>query len=110
MLELTKTPHTDDFVEIRAIVPMERLHAVELAIQEAAEPSVPWREVFPDFGPAEALRGARGLRGLTQAQLAEKIGAHKVHISEMERGKRTIGVNMAKRLGKALDFPYKVFL
>lgn len=32
------------------------------------------------------------------------------HISEMERGKRTIGKAMARRLGEALDFPYKAFL
>ncbi len=110
MLELTKKPHTDGFVEVSAIVPVERLQDVERAIQEAAEPSVPWREVFPDFGPGDALRGARGLRELTQVQLAAKIGVHKSHISEMERGKRSIGKAMAKRLGEALEMSYKVFL
>jgi len=32
------------------------------------------------------------------------------HISEMENGKRTIGKELAKRLGKALNADYKVFL
>ncbi len=32
------------------------------------------------------------------------------YISEMENGKRTIGKEMAKRLGKALNISYKVFL
>jgi plasmid maintenance system antidote protein VapI len=32
------------------------------------------------------------------------------HISEMENGKRPIGKEMAKKLGKALNISYKVFL
>ncbi|WP_268870177.1 helix-turn-helix domain-containing protein [Alkalidesulfovibrio alkalitolerans] len=56
------------------------------------------------------LRGARGLRGMTQARLAVAIGVHVTNISEMERGLRPIGKEMAKRLAKALDMPYKAFL
>jgi plasmid maintenance system antidote protein VapI len=47
---------------------------------------------------------------LTQTQLAELTGIPQRHISEMENGKRTIGKEMAKRLGKALNISYKVFL
>ena len=50
------------------------------------------------------------MEGLTQAQLAEKIHIKPHHISEMENGKRTIGKEMAKRLAKALNTGYKVFL
>lgn len=67
-------------------------------------------EVFLDFAPGDALAGARTLRGLTQRQLAEAIGCLHTNISEMERGKRTIGLTMAKRLGKALQMSHKVFL
>jgi len=38
------------------------------------------------------------------------IGVHKANVSAMERGKRTIGVDMAKRLGAALGVSYKIFL
>jgi plasmid maintenance system antidote protein VapI len=38
------------------------------------------------------------------------IGIPQRHISEMENGKRPIGKEMAKRLGKALNIGYKVFL
>jgi plasmid maintenance system antidote protein VapI len=47
---------------------------------------------------------------LTQTELAAKIGVKPHHISEMEKGKRSIGKNMAKRLAKALNTGYKVFL
>jgi len=48
--------------------------------------------------------------GLTQIQLSKLTGIPQRHISEMENGKRPIGKEMAKRLGKALSISYKVFL
>jgi plasmid maintenance system antidote protein VapI len=38
------------------------------------------------------------------------VGVKPTHISAMERGKRPIGKEMAKRLGKVLRIGYKVFL
>ena len=67
-------------------------------------------EVFPDFHPGDTLKGARLMHELTQAQLAAMIGVKPGHISEMENGKRPIGKEMAKRLAKALNTSYKVFL
>jgi transcriptional regulator with XRE-family HTH domain len=68
-------------------------------------------EVFPEgIRPMDVLKGARYREGLTQAQLAAKVGVKVTHISEMERGKRPIGKEMAKRLAKALNARYKVFL
>ena len=45
-----------------------------------------------------------------EKQLAELTGIPQSHISEMENGKRTIGKERAKRLGKALNITYRVFL
>ena len=67
-------------------------------------------EVFPEMQPGDILRGARHREGLTQAQLATMIGVKPSHISEMEKGKRPIGKDMAKRLAKALNTSYQVFL
>lgn len=47
---------------------------------------------------------------LTQRQLAELTGIPQRHISEMATGKRVIGKELAKRLGKALLADYQVFL
>lgn len=67
-------------------------------------------QVLPDITPGKVLRGARGLAGMPQGQLAGKAGVLKTNISEMERDKRSIGKDMARRLGKALGLDYKVFL
>jgi len=110
MLELTKRPHTDGRIEICAVIPASRYDAVVRAMEEAAEPDVSLAEAFPESTPGRVLCGMRGLREMTQAQLAAAIGAHKSHISEMERGKRPIGKEMAKRLGEALNTGYRIFL
>lgn len=60
--------------------------------------------------PATVLRGARVKEGLTQKQLSEQANIPQGHISAMERGKRPIGVTIAKKLGMALNISHKVFL
>lgn len=110
MLEVTKKRRTDGFVAVSAVVSADRVQAVERAILDAVAPNVPADEVLGDVAPGVILRGARGVRGLTQAQLAGLVGIQKSHVSEMERGVRTIGKAMAKRLAEALDMPYKAFL
>lgn len=75
---------------------------------------IPWREAYPECSEAQligkALAGARYREGLTQIELSKLAGIPQRHISEMENGKRPIGKEMAKRLGKALNIGYKVFL
>ncbi len=75
---------------------------------------VPWRDAYPEYSEAQligkAMAGARYREGMTQTQLAELTGIPQRHISEMENGKRPIGKEMAKRLGKALNIGYKTFL
>jgi hypothetical protein len=75
--------------------------------------SIPWRDVLPFSEkelPGACLVGAREKEGLTQMRLAELTGIPQRHISEMERGKRTIGKERAKKLADALDVDYRVFL
>ncbi len=118
MLEVTKKPHTKDIQEVRYIGPAEKIEklaqvAKSLGLVDVSD-SVPWRELFPEFdeksSPSVALRGARRKEGLTQKELAHLTGIPQGHISEMENGKRTIGKESAKRLGKALNINYRVFL
>ena len=110
MLEITKTFRADGFVVVSVVVPADRVDDVVRAIEEALEPNIPAEEVFADSTPGKVLSGARGLREMTQAQLASAVDVHKSHISEMERGKRPIGKEMAKRLGKALSMNWRIFL
>jgi len=113
----TKKPPTET-VEIRFIGPIVNVaRAIEslkpLGFVDASD-SIPWREAYPECSEAQligkALAGTRDREGLTQIQLSELTGIPQRHISEMENGKRPIGKEMAKRLGKALSISYKVFL
>ena len=85
-----------------------------LGFVDASEEYVSWRELFSEYSdeemPGSCLRGARYKEAITQQQLADMIGIPQRHISMMENGKRPIGKEMAKRLGKALNIGYKVFL
>lgn len=74
--------------------------------------SIPWREVAGKRGsvPASVLRGSRGKSEMTQTHLSELTGIPQRHISEMEQGKRTIGRENAKKLAKALETDYRMFL
>lgn len=110
MLELTRKPHTEGTVSLTVVVPAGRADIVTMAIKEALEPNVPADRVFPESSPGKVLRGARGLNEMTQAHLAKLAGVRPAHISDMENGRRPIGKEMAKKLGRALDFPYKAFL
>jgi len=48
------------------------------------------------------LAGARLKAGLTQAQVAKKLGVRQNMVSDYERGKRRLSPSMANRLAKAL--------
>jgi DNA-binding transcriptional regulator YiaG len=75
--------------------------------------SIPWREALPFTEselPGACLVGAREKEGLTQMSLAELTGIPQRHISEMERGKRSIGKERAKKLAEVLNVDYRVLL
>ena len=122
MSEPMKVQTTGDFAELSFIIPLNRLDKVRAAIEsvlalidddaqaEGEGQLSAFQELFPDFHAGNALRGARTREGLTQARLAAMVGVKPTHISAMEKGKRPIGKEMAKRLGKALRVGYKVFL
>ncbi len=70
-------------------------------------------EAFPETAwnaGGVSIRGGRAKEDLTQRQLAELTGIPQRHISEMENGKRPIGKETARKLAKALNVDYRVFL
>lgn len=117
MQERTKK-HPIESIEIRFIGPIVNMaKAIEslkpLGFVDTSD-SVPWHDAYPEYSEArligKALAGARYREGFTQIQLSELVKIPQRHISEMENGKRPIGKEMAKRLGKVLNISYKVFL
>ena len=58
------------------------------------------------FDPIEfgtRLRELRRSRGLTQSQLAEKLGIEKLHISRMENGVRVCSIDLLVEIAYQLD-------
>ena len=119
MLELTKMQTTAGLTELRLVVPRDKADLIadalrslllfsgqEMQIKEEVEDE----KLFPEITPTMCLRGLRTREGLTQAELAEKLGVKQHHISEMENGKRPIGAEMAHRLEETFGTPYKAFL
>ena len=63
---------------------------------------------FPRW--ALSVSGLRYREDLTQKELAELIGVKQSNISQMERGVRPIGKEIAKRLAKVFKTDYRRFL
>jgi transcriptional regulator with XRE-family HTH domain len=73
----------------------------------------PWRDALPykqDELPSVFLSGARYREDLTQAELSNRTGIPRRHISEMENGKRPIGKQNARKLADALNVAPRRFL
>ena len=118
MLEATKKRHTKNYREVRYIGPPEKIEKIarlarSLELEDMSD-TMDWRELFPDFddscSPCIALRGSRKKENLTQKDLARLTGIPQGHLSEMENGKRAIGKEIAKKLGKSLKVDYRIFL
>lgn len=117
MQVVTKKPHTD-MIELKFTGPAasaeKAIDAMKSVGFKNTSDQIPWRVAYPELSEVQligkALAGARHKEGLTQVNLAQATGIPQRHISEMENGKRPIGKEMAKRLGKALNIGYKAFL
>jgi ribosome-binding protein aMBF1 (putative translation factor) len=119
MLERTKKRPTDEMVTLqlrvhRSVAEKLKRLLSDMEAETEAE-ALPWRDVLAELRPDDnipsaILRGSRVKEDLTQVQLSEMTGIPRRHISEMEHGKRAIGKETAKKLAKALECDYRVFL
>ena len=123
----TKARATTAWAEIRVSVPTSQVAKAKKAIvgvfdlagvrvrmneADAADENelVPADEVFPESSPGRLLRGLRTKEDLTQAQLAEALGIHAHHVSDMERGARNISPAMARKIERLYKVPRQIFL
>jgi len=124
MQVLTKKHLTEKQVEVRFrgtpadVIKLRRL-AHALKVKDLTEWQLEGKEFYSieELSPemtwnsgGVSIRGARGKEGLTQKQLSELTGITQHHISEMENGKRPIGKETARKLARALNIDYRVFL
>lgn len=90
-------------------------HTNKVYCKEEIDQPISAREFFQnafDDRPEWAvhLRGFRIREGLTQLELAKRLGIRQSQISEMERGKRSIGKAFANKLADFFHTDYKAFL
>lgn len=83
--------------------------------QSEGEVSLPASEVFPDINDSEkrigiVFRGIRIKRGLTQSEVADRLGIDQSDVSKIEKGKRPIGKALAKKIEKEFGIDYRRFL
>ncbi len=108
-------------LEIRsrdAKIALRMLEGLKIAVTSIGdeEPARPWREALGGVldlhgGEAAAMvRACRDAKKMTQQQLAAAVGVQKTHVSEIERGKRSVGKALARKLATVLEVDYRTFL
>ena len=112
MLALVKKPHIEISLhgeQVAELVDWIRKRFDVTVLAEAPEDefvSVESTEYWKEMEKnrvGNLLVGARLKAGLTQAQLADKLGIQQNMVSDYERGRRTYSDAMAKRLSQALQ-------
>ncbi len=111
MLALVKKPHIEISLhgeQVSELVDwIRKKFQVEVLVEESEEEFVPiestdyWKEMEKNR-VGNLLAGARLKAGMTQTQLADKLGIRQNMVSDYEHGRRTYSDAMAKRLSKAL--------
>jgi len=102
------------------LVSSDKASAIETLIKdvprnEGGDPLMDVSEIFPDMLDPEkrrffVFRSIRTKTGLTQEQLAERLGISQADVSKIERGKRTIGKALAKKIEKEFKIDYRRLL
>jgi len=61
------------------------------------------RNCKPEMAANNRLKSARALKGLTQLQLAEKVGTREIEISRIETGRACPEAELKQRIADALQ-------
>lgn len=132
MSERTKKPLTNNLIEVtvhgdtstKFIIPQHKslrlfnfLNSIQSSEQSSDEKDdrICANEFFKNLDKKYGKTGVtiQGLRfrdGLTQKNLAQKLGIHQTHVSQIENGKRVVGKNLAQKLAKVFNTDYRLFL
>lgn len=110
MLALVKKPHIEISLQgenVEEVIEwIKKKYEVSILTSErtdrvSIEETDFWKEMQSNR-IGNLLAGARLKAGLTQVQVAKKLGVCQNMVSDYERGKRRLSPSMAKRLAKAL--------
>ena len=102
------------------LVPLDKASAIETLIKDVqrnneGDELFDIGSILPDIRDPEkrrfiVFRSIRTKTGLTQEQLASRLGITQADVSKIERGKRTIGKALAKKIEKEFKIDYRRFL
>ena len=111
MLALVKKPHIELSIHGEnvgeLIAWLRKKYDVDVLVEESESELISiestdyWKEMEKNRA-GNLLAGARLKAGLTQAQLAKKLGIRQNMVSDYERGRRRYSDTMARRLSKTL--------
>jgi DNA-binding XRE family transcriptional regulator len=123
MQAVVKTPHIEISVRGAAIPPklmnvLREEYGQELSLVEDDGDELVdifetqwYKRVKEKMKPGSYLRIYRENKGLTQLQLGEALGKiPRQHISNMEHGRRSISLKMARKLSSLLGVPLGKFI
>lgn len=98
------------------LVPPEKAAGLESLLEEyRMDDFIPatsvLRDVHVEYGKSgSVLRGFRIRDGLSQVELADKLGCPQSWVSGWESGKRSLGKKIAQKLATVFKTDYRVFL
>ncbi len=112
MLAVVKTPHTN--LRMRGFIPAPVLRVLRhefgknLTVTadkdenklENVFDSVEYKEFKKRVSPADYFRTYRENAGLTQSELAEKLGVTRAYICDIEHGRRAFSKQFAKHVAR----------
>ena len=84
-------------------------------LAKSARDSVPADEVFPNLKDPQKrigviFRGIRFKNDLTQIEVAKRLGLDQSDVSKIEKGKRSVGKALAKKIEEEFGIDYHRFL
>lgn len=65
-------------------------------------------KISPTLG--QLVRSLRECDDMPQVDLAERLGVSRQFLSDVEHDRKTVGVDFAKKLSKAMGYPVETFL
>ena len=113
----SQTIYDDQCNPVFAIIPWQTFQLVSTLISEISlsdeeiydspkrseEESLPIEVANRLLAEESAVKVFRNYRGLTQKQLAQKVGIHPVYVSQIETGKRTGSAKTLARIAEVLN-------
>jgi ribosome-binding protein aMBF1 (putative translation factor) len=118
MSAAVKTRHIN--IRLKARTPVQVIHSIKKQfsnyILEDEEENVDWfktdlhKEIAANMNPGDYLRNFREAHGITQKDLAEKIGVRVNYLSDLETGQRAISRKNAKRFAEIFNVTAGVFV